>query len=98
LDWLDYQIHENGDYLFLAFYYAMMLLIVWILCGGLRRKNSPRKTGCPAGEIRPGQWIGAGAERLELSEAVTRAQFHVPSRRPCSPIRSSHRHAVTRWR
>ena len=29
-----------------------------------------------AGEIRPGQWIGAGAERLELKEAVTRDQFH----------------------
>ena len=29
-----------------------------------------------AGEIRPGQWIGAGAERLELSNAVTRDQFH----------------------
>jgi len=42
--WLDHQIHENGDYLFLAFYYAMMILIRWILCGGLRRKNSPGKT------------------------------------------------------
>ena len=29
-----------------------------------------------AGEIRPGQWIGAGAERLGLKEAVTRDQFH----------------------
>src|SRR5450755_2173930 len=29
-----------------------------------------------AGEIRPGQWIGAGAERLELRNAVTREQFH----------------------
>jgi len=29
-----------------------------------------------AGEIRPGQWIGAGAERLGLEEAVTRDQFH----------------------
>jgi len=29
-----------------------------------------------AGEIRPGQWIGAGAERLELNNAVTRDQFH----------------------
>jgi len=29
-----------------------------------------------AGEIRPGQWIGAGAERLGLSNAVTREQFH----------------------
>jgi len=29
-----------------------------------------------AGEIRPGQWIGAGAERLTLSKAVTREQFH----------------------
>jgi conjugative relaxase-like TrwC/TraI family protein len=29
-----------------------------------------------AGEIRPGQWIGAGAERLALTEAVTREQFH----------------------
>src|SRR5271169_749337 len=28
------------------------------------------------GEIRPGQWIGAGAERLGLKEAVTREQFH----------------------
>ncbi len=29
-----------------------------------------------AGEIRPGQWIGAGAERLGLNHAVTRDQFH----------------------
>jgi conjugative relaxase-like TrwC/TraI family protein len=29
-----------------------------------------------AGEIRPGQWIGAGAEWLELKNAVTREQFH----------------------
>ena len=29
-----------------------------------------------AGEIRPGEWIGAGAERLELNNAVTRDQFH----------------------
>ena len=29
-----------------------------------------------AGEIRPGQWIGAGAERLGLKEAVTREQVH----------------------
>jgi conjugative relaxase-like TrwC/TraI family protein len=29
-----------------------------------------------AGEIRPGQWIGDGAERLELTNAVTRDQFH----------------------
>ena len=28
-----------------------------------------------AGEIRPGQWIGAGAERLELKNVVTREQF-----------------------
>ena len=29
-----------------------------------------------AGEIRPGQWIGAGAERLGLSNAVTSDHFH----------------------
>ena len=29
-----------------------------------------------AGEVRPGQWIGAGAERLGLNQAVTREQFH----------------------
>ncbi len=29
-----------------------------------------------AGEIRPGQWIGAGAERLGLNQTVTREQFH----------------------
>jgi conjugative relaxase-like TrwC/TraI family protein len=29
-----------------------------------------------AGEIRPGQWIGTGAERLELKNAVTRERFH----------------------
>ncbi|MGA2179178.1 MAG: MobF family relaxase [Verrucomicrobiota bacterium] len=28
------------------------------------------------GEIRPGQWIGAGAERLGLKSEVTREQFH----------------------
>jgi conjugative relaxase-like TrwC/TraI family protein len=29
-----------------------------------------------AGEIRPGQWFGTGAERLGLNNAVTREQFH----------------------
>ncbi|HTX21159.1 MAG TPA: MobF family relaxase [Candidatus Aquilonibacter sp.] len=29
-----------------------------------------------AGEVRPGQWIGAGTERLGLSGQVTREQFH----------------------
>jgi len=29
-----------------------------------------------AGEIRPGQWIGVGAERLGLAGIVTREQFH----------------------
>ena len=29
-----------------------------------------------AGEIRPGQWIGIGTERLGLKDAVTREQFH----------------------
>jgi conjugative relaxase-like TrwC/TraI family protein len=29
-----------------------------------------------AGEIRPGQWIGAGTERLGLNQTVTREQFH----------------------
>ena len=29
-----------------------------------------------AGEIRPGEWIGAGAERLKLNNVVTRDQFH----------------------
>jgi conjugative relaxase-like TrwC/TraI family protein len=29
-----------------------------------------------AGEIRPGQWIGAGAKRLGLKDNVTRDQFH----------------------
>ena len=29
-----------------------------------------------AGEIRPGQWIGTGAERLGLKDEVTRDQFH----------------------
>ena len=29
-----------------------------------------------AGEIRPGQWIGVGAERLGLKNAVSRDQFH----------------------
>lgn len=29
-----------------------------------------------AGEIRPGQWIGASAERLGLKQNVTREQFH----------------------
>ena len=29
-----------------------------------------------AGEIRPGQWIGVGSERLGLKQIVTREQFH----------------------
>ena len=28
-----------------------------------------------AGEIRPGQWIGLGAQRMELKNVVTRDQF-----------------------
>jgi len=32
-----------------------------------------------AGEIRPGQWIGACAERLGLSNTATREQFHTHS-------------------
>jgi conjugative relaxase-like TrwC/TraI family protein len=29
-----------------------------------------------AGEVRPGQWIGAGADRLGLKNGATRDQFH----------------------
>jgi conjugative relaxase-like TrwC/TraI family protein len=29
-----------------------------------------------AGEIRPGQWVGVGSERLELKQNVSREQFH----------------------
>ena len=37
-----------------------------------------------AGEIRPGQWIGTGAERLGLSEQVTREQFYALCENPVS--------------
>ena len=37
---LDGLIRDHGDLLYLGLVYASIPLIVWILCGGLRRKNS----------------------------------------------------------
>ena len=46
-----------------------------------------------AGEIRPGQWIGAGAERLRLTVEVTREQFHAlcENRNPANSERLTQR-------
>src|SRR5450755_1398290 len=46
-----------------------------------------------AGEIRPGQWIGTGAERLGLKNAVTREQFHAlcENRDPNDDVRLTQR-------
>ena len=46
-----------------------------------------------AGEIRPGQWIGTGADRLGLKNEVTREQFHAlcENRNPNSDERLTQR-------
>jgi conjugative relaxase-like TrwC/TraI family protein len=46
-----------------------------------------------AGEIRPGQWIGAGADRLGLKNVVTREQFHAlcENQNPSDGGRLTHR-------
>jgi len=36
---LDRMIHDRGDILFVLLVYASVLLIAWILSGGLRRKS-----------------------------------------------------------
>lgn len=36
--WLDALIRDHGDQLYMALVYISVPLIVWILCGGLRRK------------------------------------------------------------
>lgn len=42
---LDRQIHENGDILYMVLVYAAIPFIAWILSGGLRRKLSRREPG-----------------------------------------------------
>lgn len=37
---LDEMIREHGDLLYMGLVYAAIPLIAWILCGGLRRKDS----------------------------------------------------------
>lgn len=41
--WLDELIREHGDILYMGLVYASIPLMGWILCGGLRRKNSARQ-------------------------------------------------------
>jgi len=38
--WLDELIHEDGDYLYMVLVYVSLLLIAWILSGGLRRRQA----------------------------------------------------------
>lgn len=40
---LDELIRDQGDLLYMGLVYAAIPLIGWILCGGLRRKNSARQ-------------------------------------------------------
>ena len=53
-----------------------------------------------AGEIRPGQWIGAGAARLDLKNVVTRDQFHAlcENRNPHDDKRLTQRQEKTNQR
>ena len=37
-EFLDGMIRNNGDILFMVFVYAAVPFLVWVLCGGLRRK------------------------------------------------------------
>lgn len=37
-DYLDRVIRDHGDTLFMVFVYAAIPFLVWVLCGGLRRK------------------------------------------------------------
>jgi hypothetical protein len=46
-DWLDGQIRDHGDYLYLLLVYVSIPLIAWILSGGLRRRW-PRQTSITA--------------------------------------------------
>ena len=39
-DCLDGLIREQGDILFMVFAHVALAVIVWILCGGLRRKST----------------------------------------------------------
>ncbi len=41
---LDDLIRDHGDILYMGLVYASIPLIAWILCGGLRRKDSARQT------------------------------------------------------
>jgi hypothetical protein len=62
-DFLDGIIRDYGDILFILFTYAAIPFLVWVLCGGLRRKllegkrdtNAPRVTVIylPLGLSRP---------------------------------------------
>ena len=37
-DYLDGLIRDHGDILFMAFTYAAIPFLIWVLCGGLRRR------------------------------------------------------------
>ena len=42
---LDRQIHENGDILYMVLAYSAIPFIAWILSGGLRRRHLRRGSG-----------------------------------------------------
>lgn len=44
-EFLDDTIREEGDILFMLFAYAAIPFLVWVLCGGLRRKLPAGKRG-----------------------------------------------------
>jgi len=48
-DFLDGLIRDYGDILFMLFTYATIPFLVWVLCGGLRRKSlaGKRDTNAP---------------------------------------------------
>jgi len=49
-DYLDNLIREQGDILFLGFAHVAIAVVVWVLCGGLRRraKAQPELNAPPA--------------------------------------------------
>src|SRR5688572_20761082 len=41
-NFLDALIRDHGDYLYVVFAHVCVVVIVWILCGGLRRRQARR--------------------------------------------------------
>ncbi len=46
-EFLDVLIRDQGDFLFMVFAHVALAVIVWILCGGMRRKSSAGQSSAP---------------------------------------------------